>query len=100
MADNLRALTKRPTLAILVMITTGGALAMNIILPSLPGIQKTFDTDYATVQLTLTLFLAGLAIAQLIYGPLSDRFGRRPIVLSGLAVLIAGTGICLIADMT
>ncbi len=98
MADNLRALTKRPTLAILVMITTGGALAMNIILPSLPGIQKTFDTDYATVQLTLTLFLAGLAIAQLIYGPLSDRFGRRPIVLSGLAVLIAGTGICLIAD--
>jgi DHA1 family bicyclomycin/chloramphenicol resistance-like MFS transporter len=48
----------------------------------------------------LTLFLAGLAIAQLIYGPLSDRFGRRPIVLSGLAILIAGTGICLIADMT
>ncbi len=98
MAGNLRALTKRPTLAILVMITTGGALAMNIILPSLPGIQKTFNTDYATVQLTLTLFLAGLAIAQLIYGPLSDRFGRRPIVLGGLAILIAGTGICLIAD--
>ncbi len=47
----------RPTMAVLVVMTTAANLAMNIILPSLPAIQKTFATDYATVQLTLTLFL-------------------------------------------
>ncbi|MCW9036140.1 MAG: multidrug effflux MFS transporter [Rhodospirillales bacterium] len=88
---------KRPTLAILVVITMGSALAMNIILPSLPAIQESFKTDYATVQLTLTLFLAGLAIAQLIYGPLSDRYGRRPIALIGLGLFIIGTTACLLA---
>jgi MFS transporter, DHA1 family, multidrug resistance protein len=98
MNDKMQTITKRPTLAILVVISMGGTLAMNIILPSLPGIQKTFHTDYATVQLTLTLFLAGLAIAQLIYGPLSDRFGRRPIALYGLVILFVGTGICFLAD--
>ncbi|MCP4294410.1 MAG: multidrug effflux MFS transporter [Proteobacteria bacterium] len=88
---------RRPSLMILVAITTSGALAMNIILPSLPNIQTTFSTDYATVQLTLTLFLFGLAAAQLVNGPLSDCYGRRPIVLAGLGILLIGTLLCLVA---
>jgi len=49
------------------------------------------------LELRLTLFLAGLAVAQLVYGPLSDQYGRRPVVLAGLVILLLGTGICLIA---
>lgn len=88
---------RRPSLAILVAITMAGALAMNIILPSLPNIQITFATDYAKVQLTLTLFLFGLAAAQLVNGPLSDSYGRRPVVLTGLGILLLGTLICIVA---
>ncbi len=84
-------------MAVLVVITMAAHLAMNIILPSLPAIQRTFATDYATVQLTLTLFLVGIAVAQLVYGPLSDRFGRRPVVLAGLGILVVGTLLCLVA---
>ena len=74
----------RPHLAILVAITAVGPMALNIYIPSMPGIQQLFATDYATVQLTLTLYLAATAIAQLFVGPLSDRFGRRPVVLIGM----------------
>jgi len=97
MAETISPTAARPTMAVLVVVTMAAHLAMNIILPSLPGIQASYQTDYATVQLTLTLFLVGIAVAQLIYGPLSDRFGRRPIVLAGLAILVVGTIICLLA---
>jgi len=76
----------RPNLAILVAITAVGPMALNIYIPSMPGIQQLFATDYATVQLTLTLYLAATAIAQLFVGPLSDRFGRRPVVLTGMVL--------------
>ncbi len=76
--------TNRPGLAILIAVTAVGPMALNIFIPSMPGIQQVFETDYATVQLTLTLYLAATAIAQLLVGPLSDRFGRRPIVLGGM----------------
>jgi len=88
---------RRPTLAILIAITMVAQLALNIILPSLAGLTKTFETSYSMATLTLTLFLVGLAVGQLAYGTLSDRFGRRPIVLSGLVVFNVGTLICLAA---
>ncbi len=78
--------SSRPNLAILVAITAVGPMALNIYIPSMPGIQQLFATDYATVQLTLTLYLAATAIAQLFVGPLSDRFGRRPVVLTGMVL--------------
>ena len=64
----------------------------------MPGIQRAFDTDYATVQLTLTLYLIGFAVAQLLYGPLSDRFGRRPVLLAGQGIYLAGSVLCLMAS--
>lgn len=82
---------RRPSLGILIAVTALGPMALNIFIPSMPGLVAVFDTDYATIQLTLTLYLAGLAIAQLFMGPLSDRFGRRPVLLAGIALYLAGS---------
>lgn len=89
--------TRRPGLPILVAITGMGPLALNIFMPSMPGLQRVFHADYATVQLTLTLFLIGLAVAQLAYGPISDRHGRRPVLLAGMSIFVVGSIACLIA---
>lgn len=66
-------------------------MAITIIVPSMPGLQAAFDSDYATVQLTLSLYLAAIAIAQPIVGLLSDRFGRRPVLLGGLAIFVVSS---------
>ena len=73
-------------LALLITMTAIGPLSLNILMPAVPGLAATLVADPATVQLTLSLYLLGLAASQLVVGPLSDRFGRRPIVLVGLAV--------------
>ena len=70
---------------------------MNIFMPSMPGMMKVFGVSYDTVQFTLTLYLVALAVAQLFIGPLSDRFGRRPIALWGLLVFLIGSFICITA---
>ncbi|MDP7241447.1 MAG: multidrug effflux MFS transporter [Rhodospirillales bacterium] len=88
---------RRPPLALLVAVSATGPLSLNIFVPSMPGIQRVFHTDYTTVQLTLTLYLIGFAVAQLLYGPLSDRFGRRPVLLAGQGVYLAGSLLCLMA---
>ena len=89
---------RRPPLFIIIAAVASGPLAIHILVPSLPGLQRVFETDYATVQLTLTLYFFAFAGAQLIYGPLSDRFGRRPVLLAGMALYVVGGLICLSAS--
>jgi DHA1 family bicyclomycin/chloramphenicol resistance-like MFS transporter len=89
---------RRPPLFIIIAVVACGPLAIHILVPSLPGLQIIFDTNYATVQLTLTLYFFAFAGAQLIYGPLSDRFGRRPVLLAGMALYVGGGVICLSAS--
>ena len=60
-------------------------------LPSMPGMARALGVDFATIQLTLSLYLAAMAIGQLIIGPLSDRFGRRPVLLLGLTAFVTGS---------
>ena len=89
--------TRHPHLAILVAVTGLGPLALNLFMPSMPGIAQEFAVGYDTVQLSLTFFLVGLALSQLVYGPLSDRFGRRPVLLSGLVLFVASSMLCALA---
>src|SRR5881296_449704 len=74
-----------------------GALSIDMFLPSLPAMTLAFGSDAATAQLTVTLFLAGLAAAQLVWGPLSDRLGRRRVLLAGLAVYATAGTACAFA---
>ncbi|MGE3145663.1 MAG: multidrug effflux MFS transporter [Pseudorhodoplanes sp.] len=76
----------RHFLMLLMAMSAIGPLALNIIVPALPRLAVTMQTDPGTVQLTISLFVFGLAISQLALGPLSDRFGRRPVALAGLGL--------------
>ena len=75
-------------LALLMAMTAIGPATLNMMVPALPGLTRILETDAGTVQLTLSLFLLSLATAQLLLGPLSDRFGRRPVVLGGVAITV------------
>ncbi len=77
--------TRAPFL-LLVAMTACGTLGMHIIIPALPATARALGMSIGTAQLTITLYLIGLAIGQLLYGPISDRFGRRPVLLVGLSL--------------
>lgn len=82
----------RPWLLTLAALSALATLSTNILLPSLPVIAQSLAVDEARLAAAvLGLFLAVFALAQLIVGPLSDRIGRRPVVLGGLAVFVAGS---------
>src|SRR5258708_19692570 len=71
-------------LALLIAMAGMSSLSLNILVPAIPGLVIKFAADPASVQLAVSLYLMGLAVAQLVFGPLSDRFGRRPVLLAGL----------------
>ncbi|MCL8010343.1 multidrug effflux MFS transporter [Streptomyces sp. AS02] len=72
-------------------------LAMDMYLPALPEVTGSLHAPAATVQLTLTACLAGMAFGQLVVGPMSDRWGRRRPLLAGLAVYVLATALCALA---
>ena len=75
-----------PPIWLLVLIIAIGPFTMQILVPSLPAMGRDLGASTAAVQLTVTLYLIGVGAGQLVYGPLSDRFGRRPLLMGGLAV--------------
>jgi DHA1 family bicyclomycin/chloramphenicol resistance-like MFS transporter len=78
-------------------LTATPPLAMDMYLPSLPAVTKSLHAPAATVQLTLTACLAGMALGQLVVGPMSDRWGRKRPLLAGLVVYVVATALCALA---
>jgi DHA1 family bicyclomycin/chloramphenicol resistance-like MFS transporter len=86
-----------PHIATLVALCGIAALNMNVFLPSLPQMAADFDADYAVIQLAVSAYLAVTAVLQLAIGPLSDRYGRRPVMLGCVGVFVAATVGCVLA---
>lgn len=84
-------------LGVAVMIGLGFALlplSTDLFLAGLPGIRRHFEVGVAEAQLTLSVFIGAFAFSQLAYGPLSDRYGRRPVLLAGIGIYFAATIAC------
>jgi DHA1 family bicyclomycin/chloramphenicol resistance-like MFS transporter len=71
---------------LLALVTFSGTLAMHIFVPALPIAALNLGASTSEMQMTVSLYIFGLAVGQLIYGPLSDRFGRRPALMGGLVL--------------
>jgi DHA1 family bicyclomycin/chloramphenicol resistance-like MFS transporter len=84
-------------IALLALVSATGPFAMQIFLPALPSIARDFAVDPGVAQLTLSAAMAAIAVSTLAYGPLSDRFGRRPVLLAGLALFLIGSVACVLA---
>ncbi|SHI38820.1 multidrug effflux MFS transporter [Wenxinia saemankumensis] len=89
-----------PHIATLILLAGISALNMSIFLPSLQGMADHFGADYAVMQFAVSGYLAATALLQLVIGPLSDQFGRRPVVLGALAIFVLATIGCLLAPNT
>lgn len=83
-----------PLLLLITAMMMMQPLSTDLYLASLPSLATGFAVPVATVQLTLSLFVIGFGAAQLVIGPLSDRFGRRPVLLTGLALYVAASAMC------
>ena len=84
-----------PSIFTLIVLTGLGALSMNVFLPSLPQMAEYFEAEYGVVQLSVALYLGVNAALQLLAGPLSDRYGRRPVMLVGVAIYCLASLGCL-----
>jgi MFS transporter, DHA1 family, multidrug resistance protein len=87
----------RLLLALLAAITAAGPVAMNIYLPALPAVRAEFGVSVADANTTLSASLIAFAIGILVYGPVSDRYGRRPVILAGLGIFVLANVVCLLA---
>jgi len=78
---------------IVTLVALGGvaSLSQNVFLPSLPGMARDFSVDYSVMQLSVTAYLAASAVIQFLVGPVSDRFGRRPVMLWSMVVFLLAT---------
>lgn len=77
---------KRPKLSTLIILTMVTLMSLNMFLPALPEMAADFDVPYAVMNIALGGYLAAAAVTQLIFGPLSDRYGRRPVLIATMAI--------------
>ena len=90
--------TTPPHIATLILMAGVSAMGMSVFLPSLPAMAAEFGTDYGVMQLSVSAYLGFTAIIQIIVGPLSDRFGRRPVTLAALFIFALASLGCYLAQ--
>jgi DHA1 family bicyclomycin/chloramphenicol resistance-like MFS transporter len=88
----------RIMLLLLVAMTGVAPISLYMLVPALPMLAATFGRDISIAQMTVSLYMVGIACSQIIMGPLSDRFGRRPVLLAGLALMVAASAACIFAE--
>ena len=90
--------TSRTMLLLLVAMTGVAPISLYMLVPALPVLATTFGRDIGVAQMTVSLYMVGIACSQIIMGPLSDRFGRRPVLLAGLGLMVAASAACIFAE--
>ena len=96
--SDLPRMTPARTSAVGALLVALGPISMALYTPAMPTLVKVFGTDVSTIKLTLTLYFLGFAVAQLICGPLSDAFGRRPVVVGFTALYLIGSLVAVFAS--
>jgi len=86
-----------PLTALLALLTTIGPMSIDLYVPALPDIGRVLEASASAVQLTISIYIAGFAGGQIVYGPVSDRYGRRPVLIAALAIYCVGSLLCAIA---
>ena len=88
----------RIMLLLLVAMTGIAPISLYMLVPALPVLATAFGRDISIAQMTVSLYMVGIACSQMIMGPLSDRFGRRPVLLAGLALMVMASAACILAE--
>ncbi|ARB93560.1 multidrug effflux MFS transporter [Legionella longbeachae] len=96
--NNMQQVSLQPLLvSVVLMLMVLMQMTTDQYVPSLPAITKVFNTNEASIQLTLSLFMLGLSISHVFYGPLSDKIGRKPPLMFGVGLSILGSLCCFLA---
>src|SRR6201991_2498035 len=90
--------TSRIMLLMLVAMTGVAPISLYMLVPALPEIANVFGRDISVAQMTVSLYMVGIACSQIVMGPLSDRFGRRPVLLAGLGLMVLASAGCVFAE--
>jgi DHA1 family bicyclomycin/chloramphenicol resistance-like MFS transporter len=90
--------TSKVMLTLLVVMTGIAPISLYLLVPALPQLAATFRSDISIAQMTVSLYMVGIACSQLIMGPLSDKFGRRPVLLAGLVLMVVASLGCILAE--
>src|ERR1700742_4535245 len=98
-ATDLSGIAKSPLMLLLLVAMTGVApISLYMLVPALPVLAKSFGRDISIAQMTVSLYMVGIACSQILMGPLSDRFGRRPVLLVGLSLMVVASVACIFAE--